>query len=89
METIFNTQIVRLILSTGIDLSTATSLQVVYRAPGNSKGIWSAQMDPNDHTRMIATLNSLEPGTWEVYGKAFFPSGPIPGRKVIFTIDRE
>lgn len=86
---LFNTQIFRLTLATGIDLRDATALKILYRTPGGLTGSWMATLDPNDSTRMYVDLNSLSSGGWSVYGKATFPSGVIPGRPATFTITRE
>jgi len=88
-SSIFNTQNFKLVVCTGIDLSTATQLSIVYKSPRRITGSWGATIDPDDHTRMFINLSSMESGVWEVYGKALFPTGVIPGRKAIFMIDRE
>ncbi len=85
----FDTQVFKITLCTGIDLSTATGLDIMYKAPNKRRGSWRATLDPQDPTRMYINVATLEPGVWEVYGRAYFSSGVIPGDKAFFRIERE
>lgn len=85
----FDTQTFKIFLCTGIDLSTALRMCIVYKSPGRSTGTWEATLDPLDHTRMYSIVANLDPGIWEIYARAYFSTGMIPGNKALFKIERE
>jgi hypothetical protein len=80
MKKIYNTQFFRLFISTGIDLSQASSLKIIYKSPDKTSGEWPATIDPTDNTRMFYDSSALvKSGKWVIYAKATFSQGTISG----------
>jgi hypothetical protein len=83
MKSIYKTQFFRLYVSTGIDLTDATALKIIYKAPNSQTGEWTATLDSTDSTRLYYDSSALnQTGKWIVYAKATFTQGTIPGDAV-------
>lgn len=90
MKTIYSNQFFRLYVSTGIDLSSATSLKIIYKDPDKITGEWVATLDTTDTTRMYYDISALTKlGRWAIYAKAEFSQGTIPGDLAYFISEQE
>ena len=66
-----------IILDTGQDLSTATSLKIKYRKPNGTTGEWAASQVSGDSTKMkyVTQEGDLDvAGTWELQAYVEFAS---------------
>lgn len=60
-------------VETGIDLSSYATLQIKFRRPNMSMGIWAATIDPADDTRMYYETDETDlnmEGTWYLQANA-------------------
>ena len=86
MKRIYSNQPFRLYILTGIDLTAASELKIIYKSPNKTSGEWVATIDPTDKTRMVCDCSALiQIGKWLIYAKAIFPQGMIPGSLASFT----
>jgi len=87
MSKLYKGQFFRISVSTGLDLTGATSLVIKSTDPDGVKTDWPATIDPTDSTKMYYDCQGLsKSGLWNVYAKATFQSGSIPGDVTSFTI---
>lgn len=58
--------IVKLVLNVGVDVSTATKLQIKYKKPNKEIGAWPAILDTPQSIAYVVKANDLDiHGTWQ------------------------
>lgn len=72
---------VKLILTVGVDVSTATTLSIAYKKPCGDAGLWGASLETGNlsisHIFDAGELNDA--GTWQVQAYVTMPAGIFYG----------
>lgn len=63
---VFKNDTVKLILNTGMDISSFTNLRIKYESPNNVTGYWSATLCGASNLCLEATVKLNESGIWKV-----------------------